>query len=859
MTQTPTHRTPRAHRPHRDSRPAVRPNRPAAPRWRDALAPAAWLLLAALGPAAAAAPAGRAARTPEPGAANGPGAPALNVRAHVSCVLPDLDEFVLEATLPVPPGTLLDPDGPSTLAIARGGAVYPTQVEIVSRYPDPADGADVVELIARVPRPSGAVAGAEVQFDVVEANQPHRDHQPRESVRSLIGDPDGIIINARDPFGNYYSADLAAKVRTGDPSVRVLRDGAHLRELRSHCVMLPGSNSHTGPTAPYPHLFGVHTFWRTYSGEDFVVLELLVHNGMVGGGPGPADDPVHDLYFNQLDVVLPGGWTMGWAHDNPAIGRVNPAGPDTSVAIVDRMSTGQYHMAPQQSQFVRRLVIANDAVALDRGLAVLRRETRGFCVPGPTPAQASVDPTEDPWSWWNAGTARFLATNDRLPHLDHMPRPSVIGSLDAMHSAFADQVATGAGASYPREFPLLGWAQPWGVQYGGMTGGDEIAMHPGVEAAWARHPVALQWLELRARAYVDRHPVALFDVDGNPPTVEGLLVNAGGPNAYVPMEVYLRPLGNAFGLASASKRIAEHAYNAGVVPWYQKDLARFQPIDLQHLTRFLSPHLGLVWLANDSIAKLELELNANLFHLSFHQYPNGSSGYVQGTGLLARINEVNANPGQGARFGRGEAWGIIAATSYFATADEEERSRLAPWFALIADTARRGQSTCTGNPTAIRVNRNFKGAYQSRQSFEVGFFLNAAEAIRSTVFEGVRPASETQLAELVRDGAYSCAHPPFWSPNANGQLPLIAVRPFPNHLPEFCTSIPENGVPTNTWVDHTTAFPSWAYAYDATTDGLFLTRATAAVPGTNLIAGLQSFGLGQLPDIAPILSLAQEL
>jgi len=221
--------------------------------------------------------------------------------------------------------------------------------------------------------------------------------------------------------------------------------------------------------------------------------------------------------------------------------------------------------------------------------------------------------------------------------------------------------------------------------------------------------------------------------------------------------------------------------------------------------------------------------------------------------------DVDDNPGQGAAFGRGEAWGIVAATAYYAFADLGERNRLRPWFQLIADTARRGQSTCTGNPTAVKINRNFKGAYQSRQSFEVGFFLNAAEAIRSTVFDGVLPATEMKLRELVRDGAYSSAHPPFWSDTVNGQVSLIAVRPYPNHLPAFCGSVPENGVPSSFFVDHTTAFPSWSYAYDATSDSLFLSRATSAVPSGNLIAGLQSLGLGALVDIAPILSLAQEL
>ncbi|MEL6716964.1 MAG: hypothetical protein AAFP86_24520, partial [Planctomycetota bacterium] len=206
-----------------------------------------------------------------------------------------------------------------------------------------------------------------------------------------------------------------------------------------HEIMLPSSTSQSGSLSPYPHLFGVHSFVRTYANEDFVVLDLVIHNGVSGREPGPEDDPIHDLYFNQLDLQLPAGWEMGWAFDNPYIGRSNPNGSGSSVAIVDALPTGQYHLLPQQGQFVRRLVVAQGPEALARGQSVLRRETRGFCMPGPTPENAAADPANDIWSWWNAATARYLATNVRLPHLDHVNRGSVIATLRAEHDAFEAQ------------------------------------------------------------------------------------------------------------------------------------------------------------------------------------------------------------------------------------------------------------------------------------------------------------------------------------------------------------------------------------------------------------------------------------
>ncbi|MEL6907100.1 MAG: hypothetical protein AAFP22_16950, partial [Planctomycetota bacterium] len=72
-------------------------------------------------------------------AAVGLSSPALaQVRARISTYLPAAEEFTIEATLPVPPGTLLEAGGPSPLTLVRNGVTFPTQVEIVSRYPDPA-------------------------------------------------------------------------------------------------------------------------------------------------------------------------------------------------------------------------------------------------------------------------------------------------------------------------------------------------------------------------------------------------------------------------------------------------------------------------------------------------------------------------------------------------------------------------------------------------------------------------------------------------------------------------------------------------------------------------------------------------
>lgn len=781
--------------------------------------------------------------------------------ARISIEAPAAETFTLEATLPVPPGEVLPSRTSSGLALVSRGQVVPTQVETVTRYADAGDGADVVELIARVQRPAGAAPGDELDFDVVRDTQTRGAFRPTPAVASLLGQQDALVVSARDLFGNQYTAELLHRQQVRHPSVQSVRAGRLVSEVRSHEVMLPTASAQTGARAPYPHLLGMHVLTRVYAEEDFVIVDVVFHNGISGRDASAADDPIHDVYFNQLDLHLPAGWLLGWAVDNPMVGSPVPSGAGTRVSLVRALPGGQFHYVPQQGQFVRRLVVAHGQEALARGRAVLERRTRGFCVPGPRPGAASANPADDLWSWWNAGTARFLTTNHRLPHLDHIPRTTLRAQLEARDAAFRTQTATGAEGSFPTAFGNLGWAHPWGVQFGGMTGGDEIEMYPCVDVAWARASVGLRWLDLFSKGYIDRQPVALFDLDGRPPVLDEHRAGSGA-NAYVPAFMYLRPTGSDdyFGFQGADQRFAEEAYVTARMPYYKKDIEDFQAIDLQHYTRFMNPLLGLLWLANDGVAKVELELSASLFQFSFHPYKNSQWGHVQGTGLRQRQDDVEANPGQGASFGRGEAWGIVASLAHYAAAGADERARMLPWYRQIVQAARQGQSTCSGNPTAIPIGRHFKGAYQSRQSFEVGFFLNAVEAIHNTALDGTSPGVAQQARQLLEAGAYSSTEAPFWNDTLRGQVSLIAVRPFANELPEFCGNIPENGYTQNYFVDHTTALPAWAYAFRRTQDGLFLQRATTALAGGgNAEAALESLGTWTLADFAPFLALLQEL
>lgn len=778
--------------------------------------------------------------------------------ARITAIAPAQEYFILQATVPVPPRTVLDGQAFEALAIRQGDNELTTQVEIVSRYPNPTEGADVVELIARVQRPAGTAPGNGMAFDVIETSQNPYDHQATTAVATLLRTPGAVKLKARDLHGNNYSADLLARFRSDHPANRTLRDGAFIRERRSHAVMAPAAGSGTGASAPHPHLLGAHVIATTYRNEDFMSLDLVVHNGMAGRGATPLDDALYDVYFDELALEIPQGWQLAWAVDGPMYGSPSNIGGASRIPIVKALPHGQFHVVPQQSQFVRRFILARTQVALNRGRAVLNRDTRGFCAPGP-----AAGPDGQPsslWSWWNPETARYQTSNSPLPRLDHIPLNGIVSQMNGILGERSTQFSTGSTGGYPVTYPTLGWAHPWGIQYGGMTGGDEIEMHPNIEKAWAAHPAGLRLMDLMSRAYIDRQPVALFDIDGRPPILEEHLQDAGTDNAHIDTYFYLRPSGSSdyFGLKNVDKSFSELAYATARVPYYEKTLKDFKPIDLQHHTRYLNPLLGLVWLANDSIAKLELELTASLFQFSFHQYYNSGYGNIQGQGLRSRIEMIADNPGQGARFGRGEAWGLIASAAHYAVTTPRERDRLYPWFALVAETMEAGQSACTGNTTAVLIYKEFKGAYQTRQSFEVAFILNAAESLRTTVFERADNGIAGRLERLLEQGALSTVMAPFWNPQAGGQHVIVGVRPRDNSLPEFCVNLPNDGIADVPYFDHTSAMPAWAYAYRSSNDGLFLQRSMEALGGSgNVLAELEARGLDQLYEFAPLLALFQ--
>lgn len=776
--------------------------------------------------------------------------------AKVTLKAPETADFLLRATVPVPRGTFDSSHARVPLAVISSGdpTASLTQVEVVSRYADSADGADVVEIISRVRRPDVA-PGTPIEYLVVYAPHDEGDLELSPAVETLMRAPGAIRLVAKDPFGNAYSADLTSKIQDEHESVDIIRDGELVKEFRVPEVLVPTSPV-TGAQGTLPRLMGVNAFVRTFAGEDYFALDLHIHNGFDGKDELVEWDAVlTDLYFENLHLRLPNGWEVLHALESPFSGDAMPAGNMQEVPLVAAIPSGDMHLMTRQSQFSRRLIIARED-AVSRARTEIEHQNLAFCIAGNAPDGSEL------WSWWNNETSRFLPQNHRLPDLAGMTtRDAIDAQYAGEFESRSAMLRNGEGNAYPITSGNLGWAHPYWAAYGGMTGGENIEQIPGVDIAWAGSQAGFRFIEMRNRMVLERQPTALYSSAGVPTRLEDHLVPQGLNGPFLPFDISMKFVGDDsyFGFDDAPMFQAEYVASAGLKPTYEEALRNYMAIDLQHLIRFTNDLKTMTWLGNDSLSRWQLRRVGELFHLTHHEGNVGNYGYVGASSLQWRINRVTEYPGTGIEYGRGEGWGLFAATAAYATGSDELRTRFLPWFTRVSSVCAEGQSTCTGNLTAVRIGNQAGGIYRTRQTFEQSFATNALESMRTSVFDRVDEEVSEQLADVIVRTAYSTIRMPFYDPAHGGLRKVIGVGMGDMSVPDFCFTLPSNAGYGLTNVDHQTPLTLWSYAYALSGDADFLQIAANSIGTTaNLEAELNILGAQRLPHSAFMLSTIQD-
>ncbi len=768
---------------------------------------------------------------------------------------PSITPFTLRGTLPVPAASYVEPSSSVPFKVRQpDGTLIAAQVATVTRWPRAGDGADVVEILAQVERPAGVAPGARVRYDVVyDPHGPGVCH-PSLQVDELLATPEALLMRTRDVFGNEYRADLYADARGGSlvGSARALKRGRAAAEVATHEVLLPVAPA-SGPTATLPHLMGIHAYVTRWTGEDFISVDLRVHNGFSGRSATTTDDnPLRKVYFDALELSVPAGWTVIEATENPYSGPNTIEGGRNVKALVKAIDGGALHVLQPMAQLERRLVVARAGYEA-RALAFLREEGLGFCRRGTNAGGMEL------FSWWNPLTGRWFAQRHALPDLGAHNEASLRATLSGQWAQYDAQVRTGSTGLHPVESVNLGWAHPWGIQPGGMVSGSEIFLYDGLDVAQAASVDGVRLNQLRLRMYTDRQPNVMFNHDGRHARWSEWVVNAPG-GSYLPVWWYNAPMlwaSDPFGFNSASSHQVDAVAAAGRRPWYEDELAGYEPIDWQHLVRYTRSAKTLVWLDNDTLAKEDLRAQAEGFLFGYSNLPQDLYGNIIPTGMLAMRNFVENHPGKGVAYGRGESWGLDAVMCAYSIESDAWRASLLPWCQNLVLMLERGQASCSGVIQASPQYNVFDSQYRCRQSIEAAIMENALVGLRETVLDGVDTVSKGKLNEVLRRAFYAMVSPYVWSSVHRGPWAMMAVGPFDMTTPLFCNHIPSDG--NYGFADHYQPWSSLAYAWELTRDPLFLQKGSEMLGGLDLVATLTGNPLDNWQNKAALTQVAQTL
>ncbi len=836
------------------------------------------LALAALVAAASACSGGGGGGSDGGGGGPGPGPgggelPEGSTVAVLETVASSESQFLLHGTFPVPPGTYPRSDGKQPFAVRDfdGITLLETQTEVVTRYPKDADGADVVEVVARVTRDPGVTPGTRVTYGVVSSVH---DSQPAPgtpdvddlrdgpflvpgSVRTLLADPNAIRIAAWDCYGNMYTCFPL----DGTGFARLERYGEAQATLRVYQTLAPDPPVTGTSHDTLPHSLGVHAYLSTMREEEVIGLDLRFHNGHSGrDGASPLDDPLDTVYFERLEVGIPKSWRLRQDYEDPFFGADFEQGNYRHFPIVDALPGGAMHVLRWQGQFHRRLALAPAGLE-SRAVAVLEQEGLAFSRRGTDPGQG-----HQYYSWWNLGTARWFPQRIQLPLLDHVGLQSIRNTLANEHNTLKGHMLNGTGTgSYPIASGVLGWGHPYGTPYGGMTGGNEIFVCDGIQTAVSGSREGYRLTSLTLRMHTDRQPMAFYNLDGSPTSVEDWLVQAPNPaNDYVPFEHYQSPKlgpGDPFGHSAAPKHQINYVNGLGLEPPYQADHMSYDAHDYQHFIRYTRSAKVLAWLGNDPLAKDDLLMQAENTNLSYHQFKNSQFGSIQMSGLRADREYVDTYPGTGFTFGRGEAWSLDCAVAAFSLADPAWRAAKRPWLEYLAEVLGDGQASCSGFVQANIAPKFVNGLYRARQQIEQSIMETAFRGMIESVFRGQDSARTSLMTQVLKDSLNASVSDMAWYPGELGPWQYTAVGPLDLNLPVWCS---KSQIPANGYTPTLETYQNWssfAYGYEITGNVKFLNYASTQAQTSNgigpLLTKLKSQNLNNIENRAALLSLLQ--
>jgi hypothetical protein len=173
----------------------------------------------------------------------------------------------------------------------------------------------------------------------------------------------------------------------------------------------------------------------------------------------------------------------------------------------------------------------------------------------------------------------------------------------------------------------------------------------------------------------------------------------------------------------------------------------------------------------------------------------------------------------------------------------------------------KGQSDCTGVIQATSLDNVFNAQYRCRQSIEAAITDNALVGLRESVYQGDDHRLVVETNRVITRSVYGMIGPTVWVDAWSGPRALMAVGAFDSNQPPFCNFVPPDG--TYDFADHYQIWCSFAYGYAITGDPVFLSKATQAAGGGDLLQDLMQESLNPIstnvPNQVALLALVQSL
>jgi hypothetical protein len=676
--------------------------------------------------------------------------------AILECEVPDLNRFVVHGSVPLPEGfTFRRTPCPFTV-FDRDDNPLVTQWEPIAYR---ADGTLMtVEILAQAVR--GSMEPGSIQRFLVR--------EVPSSYAPLDIDLDhpvfsNVHLRAVDSFGNEYR---------GDPEfVRIHRYGAVQVTAEWSMRLLP-----TDVDSPTNlEQLGAAQMWLSFRRDSNIIeVALNFHNAS-------SQHPGWHLYFERLQLTIPELWGAVSMWPEPQAGEVFTFNGNIRVLpLIKRMPGPQMHFMEQRHERGFRYWLHPQG-RLAKALELSERKGWAHAI------DQVVNPTtgERTWSFHNADTSGYFPQGLPMPDLSHVDglREGLISTKNALYNQISNAYSVGPGEAILLED---GFRNPYGVTYGGMTGGVNINPYQGMETLWSGQREGLLHAYAVMRCYNDRQPGAMYEDNGSSfdPTDPAYLDKDGTQPYRLYSNVFSTSYPNIVHDApwnwhSQDPFHEQYVEANNLVPAYRNPLVNFAPIDTQHMWRYSRMIKMLVYLDNDPLARRRMEAACELLRATYYDGPEGRlRGFLNGPGEI------------GGGFGREHAAAGDFAAAAYAMGRTQWRARWKPWFETYADSMDHIQSpggiwmalTHGKVATSEPLGDGHVAYFRSMRPNEHVYSMHALRGIQETVFgEDADPPRHARARQMIKLGGRAMWRMLWrWNedlsgPNGNGLWDRVAV------------------------------------------------------------------------------------